>query len=221
MTKKFRGTLEPDHTRLKWVIVRVPFDPAKVWKVAKARRVQGTINGFSFRTSLFSMAKGSYVLLINKEMQKQGHVVVGGAADFTLEPDLGEREAVTPPELVKFLKQDRSLKKYYDSFSYSWRKEIASRISEPKAASGRVRRAEQMVERMMLALEGEQEIPPILQAAFRREPQARVGWAAMTLVQRRSHLMGIFGYLSPDSREKRTQKAVDEALKVAEAVRRK
>ena len=201
--------------------IRVPFDPAKTWKLKKSRRVRGTINGFSFRTSLFSMAQGSYVLLINKKMQEQGGVMVGGVAEFTLEPDIEEREAVVPSELAKFLKQDRSLKKYFDSFSYSWRKEIASRINEPKGASGRVRRAEQMVERMMLALEGEQEIPPILRAAFRREPQALVGWEAMTPFQRRGHLMGIFGYQSPESREKRTQKAVDEALKVAEQGRRK
>ena len=215
LTRKFRATLEPDLTRLKWVIVRVPFDPARVWKNKKSRRVRGTINGFSFRTSLFSMAKGSPVLLINKEMQKQGGVMVGGVAEFTLEPDLEEREAVVPPELAKFLKQDRSLKKYFDSFSYSWRKEIASRINEPKGAGGRLHRAEQMVERMMLAMEGEQHPPPILQAAFRREPQAGVGWEAMTPFQRRCHLMGIFGYQSPESREKRAAKAVAEALKVA------
>jgi len=219
-SRKFRATLEPNHTRLKWVVVRVPFDPTQVWKVRKSLRVQGTINGIFFRTSLFSMAKDRYVLLVNKEMQKQAQVVVGGVANFTLEPDLGEREAAVPPELAKLLKQDRSLKKYFDSFSYSWRKEIASRISEPKGASGRVRRAEQMVERMMLAMEGEQETPPILLAAFRREPHARTGWEAMTLVQRRSHLMGIFGYQSPESREKRAGKAVEEALRVAKAKRR-
>lgn len=67
---------------------------------------------------------------------------------------------------------------------------------------------------MMLALEGEQEVPPILQAAFRREPQALVGWKAMTPFQRRCHLMGIFGYQSPESREKRAGKAVDEAVKL-------
>ena len=215
MTRKFRATLEPDRTRLKWVIVRVPFDPAKVWKDKKSRRVQGTINGFPFQTSLFGSARDGYLLLINKEMQKQGGVVVGGVAEFTLEPDLGERKAVVPPELEKFLKQDRIFKKWYQGFSYSWRKEIGSWISEPKAAEGRVRRAEQMTERMMLAMEGEHEVPPILQAAFRRQPQARVGWDAMTQVQRRSHLMGIFGYQSPESREKRAGKAVAEAWKIA------
>jgi len=214
MSRKFRATLEPDHTRLKWVIARVPFDPAKVWKDKRSRRVRGTINGFSFRTSLFGSKRDGYILLVNKEMQKQAGVLVGGVAEFVLEPDHEERKAVVPPELGKFFKQDRALSKWFENFSYSHRKEIGSWVSEPKTAEGRVHRVEQMVERMMLSMEGEHETPPILQAAFRREPQARAGWDAMTPVQRRSHLMGIFGYQSPESREKRAGKAVAEALKI-------
>jgi len=37
----------------------------------------------------------------------------------------------------------------------------------------------------------------------------------MTPVQRRGHLLGIFYYQSPEARQKRAQKAVDEALKIA------
>jgi hypothetical protein len=36
-------------------------------------------------------------------------------------------------------------------------------------------------------------------------------------VQRRGHLLGIFYYQSPEARERRAQKAVDEALRVAGA----
>ena len=216
MLKKFRGRLEPDHTRLKWVIVRIPFDPAKTWKVAKPRRVQGTINGYAFRTSLFSGPLPGSFLLVNKAMLKHGNVSLGDTATITLEPDQGERVAPVPPELAKILKQDRALKKWYGALSYSNRKEIASVISDPKSPAARVHRAEQMAERMMLSMEGEREIPPILERAFRQEPGARAGWHAMTPAQRRSQLMGIFGYQSPESREKRAAKAVAEALKVAE-----
>jgi uncharacterized protein YdeI (YjbR/CyaY-like superfamily) len=72
-----------------------------------------------------------------------------------------------------------------------------------------------MAERMMLAMEGEKILPPILQVAFRREPLAQVGWKAMTPIQRRNHLLGIFYYQSPEARERRAQKAVAEALRVA------
>ncbi|HEY4046910.1 MAG TPA: YdeI/OmpD-associated family protein [Acidobacteriaceae bacterium] len=213
--KKFRAVLERDNTALKWVIVRLPFDATKVWTTRKRLRVKGAINGFPFRTSLFGSARGGHLLLVNKEMQKGARVTVGSMAEIVLEPDLEERTATVPAELAKLLKEERSLKKWFEQLSYSIRKYIADAVNGPKSAEARVRRAEQMAERMMLAMEGERELPPILQVAFQRYPQARAGWEAMTAVQRRGHLLGIFYYQSPESRQKRVDKAVDEALKAA------
>lgn len=217
MKKKFRGLLEPDHTELKWVIVKVPFDATEVWTTRNRLCVKGTINGFAFRTSLFGSRQGGHLLLVNKHMQKGAAVKVGATADIVLEPDLEERTAAVPPELAKLLKQDRPLQKWFAQLNQSARKDIADHLTEPKSAEVRTRRAEQLVERMMLAMEGERETPPILQLAFRKQPLARAGWEAMTPVQRRSHLLGIFGYRSPESRQKRTDKAIDEALKIAKA----
>jgi len=155
------------------------------------------------------------MLLVNKQMQKGAKVTLGSLVEVVLEPDMEERRSSVPVELERLLKTDRGLKKFYEALSPSARNDISKTITEPKSADARVRRAEQMAERMMLAMEGERDLPPILQVAFRRHPLAKVGWAAMTQVQRRSHLLGIFYYQSPEAREKRAGKAVEEALKVA------
>jgi uncharacterized protein YdeI (YjbR/CyaY-like superfamily) len=213
--QRFRSLLKPDGTNLKWVIAQVPFAPAKVWKTRNRMRVKGTINGFAFRTSLFGSAEKGYVILVNKTMQKGAQAYVGDLAEFTLEPDLEERSAAVPPELAKLLKQDRALQRWFDALSYSYRKYMSDDVRKPKNPEARQRRAEQLVERMMLAMEGEEALPPILQVAFRKMPLAKTGWDAMTPVQRRSHLLGIFYYQSPEARERRARKAVEEALYVA------
>jgi uncharacterized protein YdeI (YjbR/CyaY-like superfamily) len=64
-------------------------------------------------------------------------------------------------------------------------------------------------------MEGEKELPPVLEVAFLRSPAARRGWEAMTKTQRRSQLMAVFYYQSPEAREKRVKKLVEECLKVA------
>jgi uncharacterized protein YdeI (YjbR/CyaY-like superfamily) len=215
--QRFRSLLKPDGTNLKWVIAPVPFAPAKVWKTRNRMRVKGTINGFPFRTSLFGSAEKGYVVLVNKSMQKGAEAYAGEMAEFTLEPDLEERTAAVPPELAKVLKQERALARWFEGLSYSYRKYMADDVRKPKSPEVRQRRAEQIAERMMLAMEGEQTLPPILQVAFRRTPKARAGWEAMTPVQRRAQLLGIFYYQSPEARERRAQKAVEEALRVAEA----
>jgi uncharacterized protein YdeI (YjbR/CyaY-like superfamily) len=221
--KSFTAVLEPDRTRLRWVIARVPFDVAKAWPVRRGLRVRGEIlsvnsksGGFAFRTSLFPDPQGNgHILLVNKKMQAGAQATAGSQARISLEPDLEERAATVPPELALALKGDRRLRKWFDGLSYSWRKEIGEWVSEPKSAASRRQRAERMAERLLLTLEGEIETPPILKAAFLRQPQARKGWDAMTAVQRRRHLTAIYGYRSAEARERRAAKAVEDALRVA------
>jgi uncharacterized protein YdeI (YjbR/CyaY-like superfamily) len=213
--QRFRALLEPMGTNLNWVIARVPFAPDRVWKTRQGKRVRGTINGFAFRTSLFGSAAKGHCVLVNKVMQKGAQAYAGQMVEFVLEPDLEERKAPVPPELTKLLKQDRALARWFEALSYSMRRYIGDIVREPKSAKTRQRRAEQMAERMMLAMEGEKILPPILQLAFRREPLAQAGWNAMTPIQRRNHLLGIFYYQSPEARERRTQKAVADACRVA------
>jgi uncharacterized protein YdeI (YjbR/CyaY-like superfamily) len=67
----------------------------------------------------------------------------------------------------------------------------------------------------MLAMEGEKELPPLLEVAFRRAPAARKGWEAMTVAQRRAHLLGVFHYQGVESRQKRVMKLVEDCLRVA------
>jgi uncharacterized protein YdeI (YjbR/CyaY-like superfamily) len=213
--QRFRSLLKPDGTNLKWIVAQVPFSPAKVWKTRQGMRVKGTINGFAFRTSLFGSAEKGYIVLVNKAMQKGAQAYAGEMAEFTLEPDLEERSATVPPELAKLLKQEPELARWFRALSYSYRKYMSDDVRKPRSPDARQRRAEQIAERMMLAMEGEHTLPPILQVAFRRAPRAQVGWEAMTPVQRRAHLLGIFYYQSPEARERRAQKAVDEALRIA------
>ncbi len=213
--QKFRSVLQADGTSLKWVIARVPFDPAGVWPERRRMRVRGTINGFAFRTSLFGSKDQGYALVVNKTMQRGAGVAPGGAAEIVLEPDLEERAVATPPELEKVLRQSRALRMWHGQLSESSRKAMAEGIAQAKGAEARKKRAELMAERMLLAMEGERQTPPLLEAAFQRHPMARAGWQAMTPVQRRGHLLGIFYYQSPESRQKRAQKAVEEALRIA------
>jgi uncharacterized protein YdeI (YjbR/CyaY-like superfamily) len=208
--------LEPDLTRLRWTIARVPFDIGKAWPVRRGLRVRGEIDGFGFRTSLFPDLRGEgHFLLVNKRMQAAAKARVGSKVRICLEPDLEERTAKVPAELTAALKQDRRLPRMFGGLNYSMRKAIGDWVDEAKSTEARRQRCERMAERLLLALEGETELPPILHAAFLRQPLARRGWEAMTPVQRRNHLLAIYYYQGAEARERRAAKAVEEALGVA------
>lgn len=218
--KRFRAALEPLGGGLGWVVARVPFDVKTTWKTMTRLRVKVEVAGEVFRTSLFSDAThGGHFVLVNKQMQKAAGAKLGGMIDLAVEPDMEEREAWVPAELEKLLKQEKALGKWYAKLSESMRREIAKYIDGAAGDAGRRTRAEQTAERLMLAMEGEKELPPVLEAAFLRVPAARKGWEKMTLTQRRGHLLGVFHYKSPEARQRRVDKVVEAALHVVEAAR--
>jgi uncharacterized protein YdeI (YjbR/CyaY-like superfamily) len=172
--------------------------------------------GFPFRTSLFPDPRGKgQILLVNKKMLAGAHAQVGSKVRIHMEPDLEERPALIPRELGSILKGDRTLRKWFEALSPSMRREIGKWVDGAKSAAVRQSRAEKFAERMMLAIEGEQEPPPILRRIFQRDPRALSAWNMLTPTQRRNHLLGIFYYGTVEARERRAQKAVDEALRSA------
>jgi uncharacterized protein YdeI (YjbR/CyaY-like superfamily) len=211
ITRSFRALLEKDDRSLGWTIARVPFDPARAWKQMVRLRVRGDINGFAFRTSLFPDALGGFYLLVNRAMQQGAAVSLGETADFRLEPDLEPREAELPDELAVLLDQEPGLQGWYGDLTEYMRREIGKWVVDVKSDEARLRRAEQMAERLLATMEGERELPPAIAAAFRARPKARAGWAKMTPTQRRGELMAVFYYRTVEGRERRIEKLCDAA----------
>lgn len=213
-SKPFKATLERLPSRLGWVIAHVPFDVSKAWGTRRPK-VKGEINGFPFRTSLFPSRSGGHFVLVNKRMQAGAGAVPGSVAQFRLEPDAEERTVSMPGELKRAMAGDRALLRWYDTLNYSTRKAIVEWITDVKSADARVRRAEQLAERLLSTMEAEQELPPLLQRAFARVPHALEGWELMSSTQRRAQLLAIFYYRSPEARARRLTKTVEMAVEHA------
>ena len=217
-TKHVRATLEPLQGTLGWVVARLGFDIHAAWPKMVRLRVKVEIAGGLFRTSLFpDTVNGGHFLLINKKMQTAAAAGIGSAIEFTVEPDLDPRPAVLPPPFAKLLRADKGLHRWFGELSESMRREIGKWVGEAKSPEARQRRAEQMTERLMLAMEAETTLPPLLERAFLAQPAARQGWEAMTPNQRRGHLLGIFYYQAPEARDKRLAKLLQDALMRAKA----
>jgi uncharacterized protein YdeI (YjbR/CyaY-like superfamily) len=215
-SRNFQATLERIDSPLKWVMVRVPFDAAKIWGKRGQVKVKGEINGFAFRTSLFPDGKGGHRLLVNKQMQRGAKTAPGMPARFRLEPDNAARAVTVPAELFRALSEERSLRRWFDGLNHSVRMDICRVIAQTKNPDVRLRRAERMAECLMSAMEAERELPPALQIALTQNSQAHEGWQLMSPSRRRGHLLGIFYYQGPDARARRMAKAVDDAALLAQ-----
>ena len=211
--KSFQATLERSGDKLNWVIIRVPFNVAKIWGKRGQFKVKGEINGFDFRTSLFPDGKGGHILMVNKKMQAGGRVHFGARAHFRLEPDTAKREVSVPKELQRALGRSKRLSKFYDSLSFSIQKWIADMVADRKQAESRVRSAERTAEWLMEAMEAERELPPMFQIAINRNPRVRERWEQMSPSQRRGNLLAVCYYRNPESRAKRLQKVVEMTMR--------
>src|SRR5713226_6817083 len=212
VAKSFKAALERMPSNLGWVIARIPLDVPKVWGTRSRLRVKGEINGFAFRAALFPTGKGYHCLLVNKRMQIGGNAAPGDTAQFRLVPDTEKRVATVPAELQRILNEDRSFRRWFDQLTFSMRKWICDWVTSVKSPEARLRRAEQVAEQLLSTMEAELDLPPVLKLAFARDPRAYKGWQSMTPLQRRGHLLGIFYYRSPEARDRRIAKMLEDAL---------
>ena len=218
--RSFRAVLQRDDRSLGWTVAQVPFDPAAVWPRMIRLRVCGEIEGpqgtVSFRSSLFpnstaTSGRAGFYVLVNKAMLGGTGLIAGAEGHFRLEPDLEERPAELPEELDALLDKAEGLRAWYGSMSEYIRREIGKWINGVQGDEARLRRAEQMAERLLSTMEAEVELPPALERAFRARPKARAGWERMTAAQRRGELFAVFAYWTPESRERRIAKLCEAA----------
>jgi uncharacterized protein YdeI (YjbR/CyaY-like superfamily) len=133
--------------------------------------------------------------------------------EISLEPDLEPRPAELPDELAALLEDEPGLRSWYDELSESMRREIGKWVLGVKSEASRVRRAQQMAERLLATMEAEKELPPLIAKALGARPKAKQGWERMTPVQRKQQLLGVFYYQTLDARQRRLEKLVDVAIR--------
>jgi hypothetical protein len=124
-------------------LVEIPFDVAAVFG-AKRPPVRGTVNGAPFRSTV-AVYGGRYLLGLNREVRDAaGGVSVGDTVTVELELDDEERTVELPSDLRAAL--DPDLLAFFESLSYTHRREYVRWIEEAKREETRRRRVERAAE---------------------------------------------------------------------------
>ncbi|HYD16798.1 MAG TPA: YdeI/OmpD-associated family protein [Candidatus Nanoarchaeia archaeon] len=142
MRKQFKVKLGGAGKYGEVAVAQVPFDVKELWGKARIP-VKGTINGFSFRTTVMRM-DGRYCFCVNATMRKGANVDVGDTVHIALEPDTAPRVIEIPAELKKSL--GAKLTGKLESMAYTHQKEFVNWYTEAKKDETRERRVEKMKE---------------------------------------------------------------------------
>jgi Bacteriocin-protection, YdeI or OmpD-Associated/Domain of unknown function (DUF1905) len=139
--QRFVATLEQHGSG---TVVVVPFDLKEVFGSGRPP-VRATVNGYTFRTTLFTMG-GRALLGLNREVREAAAVEGGQEASIELERDDEPRTLEVPSDLAAALDADPALRETFDGFSYTHRKEYVRWIEEAKRKETRTRRVEKSIE---------------------------------------------------------------------------
>jgi hypothetical protein len=143
--QKFEVELE-NTPGLESAFFTIPFNVAEAFGSRGVVKVKGTLDGMPFRNSLFPRGKGIHYMIVNKPLREAMGKTAGDRVKVVLDVDLEERFVTVPEDVKQSLQKQKKLKDYFDSLSYSHKKEYVAWIEKAKKPETRSARLMKMME---------------------------------------------------------------------------
>ncbi len=123
--RKFEAKIE-QHGKQDAAYVSVPFDVKEAYGM---KRVKAFFDGYEYRGLIVNMGTGSDILRLTKEVRNSIGKSFGEIVQVAVEVDTEERIIDVPQEFNNFFKSHPQEKEFFDSLSYTNRKEYANWIT--------------------------------------------------------------------------------------------
>ena len=140
--KTFKCKLTSEGPGGAWTFMKIPFSVEKVWGTRARLSVQGSINGFAFRSSIFPLGNGTHSMMVNKAMRAGAKTKPGDTVKVVMEPDTAPRVVTVPAELKKAFAKNKVAKTAFEKMPYSHKKGIrgvhrrGQTVGDARAARG-------------------------------------------------------------------------------------
>jgi hypothetical protein len=142
--KKYRFKAKIEPAGMGGACVLFPYDTEKEFETKGRVPVRVTFDGVAYRGSLIKYGHPQHMLGILKSILVETGKNVGESLDVVLWKDEEERTVEVPKELVQVMKKE-GLREFFDSLSYTHRKEYCRWIAEAKKEETRAKRLEKAV----------------------------------------------------------------------------
>lgn len=130
--------------------VIVPFDVEKEFGKKGHIKVKTTIDGVEYRGMIAKMEKDKpHLLIVTQAIRKQINKSAGDKVKIVMAIDTEERILKIPQELSELLTKNPKAKQFFDSLSYTNRKEYARWIESAKRPETKQNRLSQTREKLL------------------------------------------------------------------------
>jgi len=144
--RNFEAKIE-QHGKQDAAYVIIPFDVKEVYGMKRVK-VKASFDGYKYRGLIVNMGTGSHILGLTKEVRNSIGKSFGEIVQVAVEVDTEERTVDVPLEFSNFFKSHPQEKEFFDSLSYTNRKEYANWIKEAKKAETKERRINSAMDKL-------------------------------------------------------------------------
>jgi Bacteriocin-protection, YdeI or OmpD-Associated/Domain of unknown function (DUF1905) len=125
--------------------LKPPFDVVAVFERKGRVPVKGTINGFSFRSSLMNMGDG-HMMVVNAQLRAGAQCRGGDTVAVVMELDEEKRTVEVPSDLKKIIDRDPKAREAWPKLSFTHQKEYVKSIEDAKKPETREKRIATMLD---------------------------------------------------------------------------
>ncbi|HNW71248.1 MAG TPA: YdeI/OmpD-associated family protein [Bacteroidales bacterium] len=137
------------HEGMDAAFVEFPFDVEEIFGRKGKLKVKALFDGkVLYRGSLFNMGKKSHVIGLTKETRKQIDKTFGDEVLVEIEEDTDKREVVIPEDVMSLFGKNPEAKEFYESLSFTDRKEYMGWIEAAKRMETRNNRLGLFIEKL-------------------------------------------------------------------------
>lgn len=125
--------------------IEIPFDVEKELG-SKRPKVKAVIEGIPYRGTLTRMGTECHILGLLKSIRERAGKRIGDEVSVTLELDTEERVVEVPKDLQQAMRKEKQAQAFFESLSYTHKKEYVTYITEAKREETRLKRLARVVE---------------------------------------------------------------------------
>ncbi len=147
--KQFIAVLENPMNGIDGAFITIPFDIEQAYGSKGIIKVKASFDGYPYRGVLANMGTGGHIIIVRKDIRKAIGKNVGDHVSVTLEHDLEERIVEIPEPLKKLLTKFPAASAFYNSLSYTNRKEYALWVSSAKKKETQDNRLRETLQKLL------------------------------------------------------------------------
>ena len=145
----FEAFLESPADGINGAFLSIPFAVEKVYGTRGQVKVKATFDGYPYRGVLANMGTGCHLIIVRKDIREAIGKDKGDKVKVTLLRDTEDRIVTIPHELLHAFTKNSKAKKFFETLSYTNRKEFVHWITSAKREDTKERRLLETIKKLL------------------------------------------------------------------------